>query len=89
MRSVKYDLADNIVIGGVRAMCIINSNITLPVMSMIDNPSISVMDTDKYYTKLHDCVRTWMTNPHDLLNNTALMFEDFPPVKKMTCCVVW
>lgn len=79
--SVMYDLEDNIVIGGIRAMGIINSHLTLPLMRMLDEHEISVIDTNKYYTRLHDCVRMWMINPHDLLNDTAVMCEDFAPVK--------
>ena len=39
------------------------------------------MDTANYYTRLHECVRTWMTNPQDLLDDTAIMFDDFAPQK--------
>ena len=76
-----YDLEDKIVVGGIRAMGIINSHITLPLMRMLDKHEISVMDTANCYTRLHECVRTWMTNPQDLLDDTAIMFDDFAPQK--------
>ena len=41
-------------------MGIINSHITLPVMRMLDQKNLHVLDTSKYYTKLYDNVKKWM-----------------------------
>lgn len=70
-----------IVVGGIRALGIINSHITLPLMCMLDEHESSVMDTDKYYTCLTENVRKWMTDPKDLLDDTAVLFNDFPRPK--------
>ena len=75
-RSVMYDLQDKIVVGGIRAMGIINSHVTLPLMRMLDKHEITVMDTSQYYCRLHDCVRTWMIAPEPLLDDSAIMFDD-------------
>ncbi len=37
-------------------MGIVNTHVTLPLMSMQDDPTILVIDTDKYYTRLHTTV---------------------------------
>ena len=75
-----YDLEDNIILGGIRAMGIINSHITQPLMRMLDKNDIHVMDTSQYYTQLHDAVQKWMVNPQELLVDSAVMFADFVPL---------
>ena len=83
LRSVQYDLQDPIIIGGIRAMGIMNAHITLPLMRMLDDPNISISATSAYYTKLHTCtsVQAWMNDPQPLLDNSAIMFDDFVPRK--------
>lgn len=62
-------------------MGIINTHITQPIMNMLDTDSISVLQTSDYYTRLHKYVSEWMVNPQLLLNDSALMCEDFVPKK--------
>ena len=42
---------------------------------------ISVMDTSRYYTDLHDAVKRWMVDPQELLDDSATMFVDFIPIR--------
>ena len=81
IRSVKFDLQDKIILSGIRAMGIIYTHITLPLMNMLGSDNITIMETDKYYTKLCDSIATWMRNPKELLEDTAILFADFPPNK--------
>ena len=78
-RSVVHDLEDKVIIGGIRAMGILNCHITQPLMRMLDKHDLHVMDTSKYYTHLHDCMSMWMKDPQQLLNDTAELFDDFIP----------
>ena len=81
-RSVNYDLHDPIIIGGIRCMGIINSHITQPIMRMLDMGKITTMQTSAYYTRSQEHVSAWMVDPQPLLDDdSALMFEDFVPVK--------
>lgn len=48
---------------------------------MLDRSNISVMDTSTYYTRLHDGIKKWMVDPQELLDDSAVMFDDFIPVR--------
>ena len=77
--SVKYDLQDPIIVGGVRAMGIINCHITQPITRMLDDNAILVTQTSSYYSHLHESVSAWMVDPQPLMDNSALLFENFVP----------
>ena len=49
-------------------------------MKMVES-DIHVIDTDKYYARLHKKIHDWMLDPSPLVADTALLFEDFPPEK--------
>ena len=74
IRSVMYDLEDNIILGGIRAMGIINSHITQPLMRMLDKNDIHVM------TQANITHSFMMVNPQELLVDSAVMFADFVPL---------
>ena len=65
-----WDLEDNIILGGIRAMGIICVHLSTRLMHMIESRG-HVMDTDRYYMRLHDFVYEQMENPNDLLNDSA------------------
>ena len=80
VKSVMYDLTDNVVLSGIRAMGLLEKQVTTPLMDMLDS-SIHVMDTSQYYTRVYDKVKEWMIDPTQLLVGEVVLFEDFPPNK--------
>ena len=78
IKSVMWDLEDNIILGGIRAMGILCVHISTPLMHMIESRG-HVMDTDRYYTRLHDFVYEQMEDPSDLLNDSAVLYPEYPP----------
>ena len=73
-----WDLQDDIIIGGMRAMSIVGTHITKPLMKMVES-ECHVMDTATYYTKLDKFVTEQMEDPQQLLDDSAIMFADIPP----------
>ena len=78
IKCLKEDLKDDVIVAGIRAMGIIGQHISLPVMKMVES-DIHVMDTDVYYTRLHSKIGQWMNDPTPLLNDSCLLFKEFPP----------
>ena len=81
VRCLRADFEDDIILAGMRAMGMICQHISTPLMKMVESNDIHVIDTDKYYTRLRDKVKDWMNDPSPILNDSALLFPDFPPAK--------
>ncbi|XP_033646385.1 uncharacterized protein LOC117305613 [Asterias rubens] len=80
VKCLKLDLQDEIILAGMRAMGIISQHITTPLMQMVES-NLHVLDTDKFYTRLHQKVQEWMIDPSPLVNDSTILFPEFPPVK--------
>ncbi|XP_072040335.1 uncharacterized protein [Amphiura filiformis] len=80
IKCLKLDLQDDIILAGMRAMGIICEHITTPLMQMIES-DLHILDTDKFYTRLHQKVLDWMIDPSPLVNDSTILFPEFPPVR--------
>ena len=74
IKCLKADFEDDIIIAGIRAMGIIGQHISSPLMKMVES-DIHVLDTDKYYARLHKKINDWMMDPSPLVNDTALYVQ--------------
>lgn len=57
-------------------MGIINVHISQPLIRMIQDPTISVMQASRHYTELHKSVTSWMEDPQPLLDDSAVLFQE-------------
>ena len=80
IKSVVWDLQEDVIIAGIRAMGILERQVTTPLMQMLDS-SLHVVDTSSYYTRTHEKIKQFMVDPTEILHGQTVLFEDFPPVK--------
>ena len=80
VKCLKLDLEDDIILAGMRAMGIISQHITTPLMQMVKS-DIHILDTDSFYTRLHQKLQEWMMDPSPLINDSTVLFTEFPPSK--------
>ena len=80
VKCLKADFQDDIVVAGIRAMGLICHHITTPLMKMVES-DMHIMDTDKFYTRLRNKVEEWMIDPSPVVNDSTVLFPEFPPVR--------
>ena len=80
MKSCLWDIEDNVIIGGMRAMGLLERQLTSPIMQMLDS-SIHVMDTSAYYQRAFDKIKQIMVDPTEVMHGQLTLFANFPPVK--------
>lgn len=79
--AIEADLGDPIVLGGIRAMALLERHVTSPLYSMIDSAGISIINSSNYYTHLQIKLQEWIRDPEELVTGSACLFEDFAPIK--------
>ena len=80
VKSCRWDMEEDIILAGIRAMGMIERQLTSPLMQMLDS-NIHIMDTSSYYTRLFEKVKQMMIDPTEILHGQTLLFADFPPDK--------
>ena len=80
MKSVVWDLQEDIILTGKRAMGLLEQKVTTPPMQMLESP-LHVANTSSYYTRTHERIKQFMVDPTELLHGQMVLFEDYHPVK--------
>jgi E1A/CREB-binding protein len=81
MKSIEADGNDIIIVAATTAMSILEMHITTPLMKLMNKNDVNVVEISNYYTCLQDKLKIWSIDPLELLNGSAVLFEDIPPNK--------
>ncbi|XP_048238950.1 uncharacterized protein LOC125372575 [Haliotis rufescens] len=81
MKAIELDAKDKLIIAGVRAMGILERQITTPLMKLMVKKNITAIDVSYYYTILHSLIKTWSSDPSELLDGSSCLFNNIQPVK--------
>ena len=79
-KAVIADLCSVASLGEMQAMAIIKKHISTPV-SMITSRREHILDLRRYYTHLRDFLSQMVEDPSSLVDGTAILFDDCPPIK--------
>ena len=81
VKSIEADGNDIIIVAATTAMSILEMHITTPLMTLMNKNDVNVVEISYYYTCLQDKLKIWSIDPLELLNGSAVLFEDIPPNK--------
>ena len=78
MKCVEADMSDDVVVTGMRAMGLVETQITTTFMKLTES-NIPIVDIGPHMVKLRDRLTEWSNDPSALLNGSAILFPEFPP----------
>ena len=79
LRAVLSDIQVLEYLAGCRALGLVNKVITGPLWRILETPTISILDMNKYFQLLVNRLESWSIDASELLCGEAELYPDFPP----------
>ena len=79
LRAVLADIMIPEFLAGCKALGLINKVITGPLWRVIECKDISILDMNKRYLRLLNCLESWSKDASDVVAGEAVLYSDFRP----------